>query len=97
MSWINRDDLMEWLDTEEDEMRDIDNLDAAYEASYVRKHVRKMPGMDVYQAMQEIKRYCDGNPYCNDCPFWHDPCNGNLPMAFRRIEAKLVQEKERKE
>lgn len=94
MSWINRDDLIEWLHAEEDEMLEIDDRREAHEASYIRKHVREMPGMDVYQAMRELKRYCDEQPRCNDCPFWHDPCNGDLPMAFRRIEAKIDEQKD---
>lgn len=95
MSWINRDDLIEWLHTEEDVRLGIDDRREAHEASYIRKHAREMPGMDVSQVMQELKRYCDEQPRCNDCPFWHDPCNGNLPMAFRRIWAKLAHEEER--
>lgn len=55
MSWINREDLMEWLHTEEDEMLEIDDRREAHEASYIRKHVREMPGMDVSQVMQELK------------------------------------------
>lgn len=55
MSWINRDDLIEWLHTEEDEMLEIDDQREAHEASYIRKHVREMPGMDVGQVMQELK------------------------------------------
>lgn len=55
MSWINRDDLIEWLHTEEDEMLEIDDRREAHEASYIRKHVREMPGMDVSQVMQELK------------------------------------------
>ena len=47
MSWINRDDLIEWLHTEEDEMLEIDGRREAYEASYIRKHVREMPKEDV--------------------------------------------------
>lgn len=94
MSWINRDDLIEWLHTEEDEMLEIDDRREAHEASYIRKHVREMPEMGVRQVMQELKRYCDEQPHCNGCPFWHDPCNGDLPMAFRRIEAKLAHEEE---
>ena len=96
MSWINRDDLIEWLHTEEDEMLEIDDRREAHEASYIRKHVREMPGMDVSQVMQELKRYCDGRSSCTDCLFWYDPCNGNLPMALRRIEVKLAHEEERK-
>jgi hypothetical protein len=92
MSWINRDDLIEWLHTEEDEMLEIDDRREAHEASYIRKHVREMPGMDVSQVMQELKRYCDKQPRCNDCPFWYDPCNGNLPMALRRIAAKMDEQ-----
>ena len=60
------------------------------------KHVRKMQGTDVYKAMQELKRYCDDRSSCTDCPFWHDPCNGNLPMALRRIAAKMEHEEEHK-
>ena len=47
MSWISREDLMEWLETEEDEMREIDDREAAHEASYIRKHVMEMPKKDV--------------------------------------------------
>lgn len=47
MSWINRDDLIEWLHTEEDEMLEMDARREAYEASYIRKHVREMPKEDV--------------------------------------------------
>ena len=96
MSWISREDLMEWLETEEDEMREIDDREAAHEASYIRKHVMEMPEMGIYQAMQELKRYCDDRSSCTDCPFWHDPCNGNLPMALRRIAAKMEHEEEYK-
>ena len=47
MSWINRDDLIEWLRTEEDEMLEIDDRREAHEASYIRKHVMEMPKEDV--------------------------------------------------
>ena len=96
MSWISREDLMEWLETEEDEMREIDDREAAHEASYIRKHVREMPEMGIRQVMQELKRYCDDRSSCTDCLFWYDLCNGNLPMALRRIEVKLAHEEERK-
>lgn len=95
MSWINRDDLMEWLHTEEDEMLEIDDRREAHEASYIRKHVREMPGMDVSKAVLEIKRYCDEQPDCTDCLFRNDPCIGNLPMEFRRIKAKMDEEEEK--
>lgn len=63
MSWINRDDLIEWLHAEEDEMLEIDNRREAHEASYIRKHVREMPGMDVSQVMQELKALPSAQPY----------------------------------
>ena len=47
MSWISREDLMVWLETEEDEMREIDDREAAHEAGYIRKHVMEMPKEDV--------------------------------------------------
>ena len=47
MSWINRDDLIDWLHTEEDEMLEIDDRREAHEASYIRKHVMEMPKEDV--------------------------------------------------
>lgn len=46
MSWINRDDLIEWLRTEEDEMLEIDDRREAHEASYIRKHVMEIGGMN---------------------------------------------------
>jgi hypothetical protein len=92
MSWISRDDLMKWLDTEEDEMQDVGFGREMYEADYIREHVREMPEMGIYQAMQELKRYCDGRSSCTDCLFWYDPCNGNLPMALRRIAAKMDEQ-----
>ena len=52
MSWISREDLMEWLETEEDEMREIDDREAAHEASYIRKHVMEMPKEDVKPVVQ---------------------------------------------
>ena len=61
------------------------------------KHVLNIPEMGIYQVMQELKRYCDMQPCCDGCPFWHDPCNGNFPMALRRIAAKMEHEEEYKE
>ena len=52
MSWISREDLMEWLETEEDEMREIDDREAAHEASYIRKHVMEMTKEDVKPVVQ---------------------------------------------
>lgn len=77
MSWINRDDLMKWLDAETIEMRDVGFRREMYEADYISEHVREMPEMGIRQVMQELKRYCDDRSSCNGCPFWHDPCNGN--------------------
>lgn len=91
MSWINRDDLMKWLDAETIEMRDVGFWREMYE-DYISEHVREMPEMGIRQVMQELKRYCDDRSSCTDCPFWNDPCNGNLPMALRRI-AKMDEEK----
>lgn len=84
---------MEWLHTEEDEMRDVGFRREMYEADYIREHVREMPEMDVSKAVLEIKRYCDEQPNCTDCLFRNDPCIGNLPMEFRRIKAKMDEKK----
>ena len=46
MSWINKDDLIEWLHTEEDEMQDVGFEREMYEASYIRKHVMEIGDMN---------------------------------------------------
>ena len=62
MSWINRDDLIEWLHAEEDEMLEIDDRREAHEASYIRKHVREMPAIDTLKALGALEEYCDTQP-----------------------------------
>ena len=42
----DRNDLIEWLHTEEDEMQDVGFEREMYEASYIRKHVMEMPKED---------------------------------------------------
>ena len=62
MSWINREDLMEWLYTEEDEMQDVGFEREMYEADYIREHVREMPAIDTLKALGALEEYCDTQP-----------------------------------
>jgi hypothetical protein len=98
MSWINRDDLIEWLHTEEDEMLEIDDRREAHEASYIRRHVREMPSAKPEQftdkeqriflaAMGREEKVCKQvDEECRDC---REPYEDSLVRVCHEIIRKV--------